>query len=350
MAHQIIITERQLNLIGKNVNNSKNMIQESEWYNMVGDILGIADPTGIIDVVNGISYFSQGDHLFGMLSLISAVPYAGDVVAKPVMGALKIGSTATKELKVAMDLAKVGKTVEASASLAKLAKEPGVVGKFLRSAESWAPKLAEKVERLPGGIFKGFKETILGYLKLLETAGAKSAKFGKEAGNMAKYLGNAAKPVENIKALEAILKGEKIAASLPKTGKLANIFIGGAPRLLGNRSLRILMRRTKFWLGFLDYIGVANFVGPDELINKMGQSEVQNKLDEYSKTSQAKEYAKQDFGNQTIEGLNQTDSSTTSNTLSNTSSNTTSNSTQDPLQNFFKGLFSGKLENMAFLL
>lgn len=346
MAHQIIITERQLNLIGKNVNNSKNMIQESEWYNMVGDVLGIVDPTGIVDVVNGISYFSQGDHLFGLLSLISAVPYAGDVVAKPVMGALKIGSSATKELKVAMDLAKVGKTVEASASLAKLAKEPGVVGKFLRGAESWAPKIAEKVERLPGGIFKGFKDTILGYLKLLETAGAKSAKFGREAGNMAKYLGNAAKPVENIKALQTILKGEKIAASLPKTGKLANIFIGGAPRLLGNRSLRILMRRTKFWLGFLDYIGIANFVGPDELINKMGQSDVQNKLDEYSKTTQAKEYAKQDFGDQTIEGINQPNSSTSSNT----SSSTTSDSNQDPMQKLFHNLFTGNAKELAFLL
>ena len=64
------------------------------------------------------------------MSLISAIPYAGDVVAKPVMGALKIGGGATKGLRSAMSLAKAGKTVEASASLAKLAKEPGIVGKF----------------------------------------------------------------------------------------------------------------------------------------------------------------------------------------------------------------------------
>jgi hypothetical protein len=44
-----------------------NLIKEAEWYNLVGDILGIADPTGVVDVVNGISYFSQGDHLFGLL-------------------------------------------------------------------------------------------------------------------------------------------------------------------------------------------------------------------------------------------------------------------------------------------
>ena len=96
----IIITEKQLELIVKGQKSQETeLIQESEWYNIVGDIVGIADPTGIVDIVNGISYFSQGDHLFGLLSMISAIPYAGDVVAKPVMGALKIGGGATKGLK-----------------------------------------------------------------------------------------------------------------------------------------------------------------------------------------------------------------------------------------------------------
>ena len=99
----IIITERQLKLITKE-SSSQNpqVIVEAEWYNLVGDILGIADPTGVVDIVNGISYFSQGDHLFGLLSLISAIPYAGDVAAKPVMGALKMGSASTKQLKGAL--------------------------------------------------------------------------------------------------------------------------------------------------------------------------------------------------------------------------------------------------------
>jgi hypothetical protein len=88
----ILINERQLELITKDQASQKTVtINESEWYNTVGDILGIVDPTGVVDLVNGISYFSQGDHLFGLLSIISVIPYAGDVVAKPVMGALKIG-------------------------------------------------------------------------------------------------------------------------------------------------------------------------------------------------------------------------------------------------------------------
>ena len=46
------------------------LINESEWYNTLGDIAGIFDPTGAIDLINGISYWKQGDHLFAMLSWI----------------------------------------------------------------------------------------------------------------------------------------------------------------------------------------------------------------------------------------------------------------------------------------
>jgi hypothetical protein len=95
----IILTERQLELITDNISNEKKVVNEA-WYNTVMDVLGIADPTGIVDIVNGISYFSQGDHLFGLLSLISAIPYAGDVVAKPVLGALKLVEERLKGLKV----------------------------------------------------------------------------------------------------------------------------------------------------------------------------------------------------------------------------------------------------------
>ena len=66
------------------------LLKESKWYNTLGDIVGIFDPTGIIDVVNGISYWRQGDKLFALLSFISAVPYVGDLVAKPVVGLFKM--------------------------------------------------------------------------------------------------------------------------------------------------------------------------------------------------------------------------------------------------------------------
>jgi hypothetical protein len=49
----ILITERQLALITKD-QALKNVtsINESEWYNTIGDIVGIIDPTGVVDLVN----------------------------------------------------------------------------------------------------------------------------------------------------------------------------------------------------------------------------------------------------------------------------------------------------------
>jgi hypothetical protein len=342
----ILINERQLELITKDQASQKTVtINESEWYNTVGDILGIVDPTGVVDLVNGISYFSQGDHLFGLLSIISVIPYAGDVVAKPVMGALKIGGGATKGLTSAMKLAKVGKTAEASAALAKLAEKPGVVGKFLQSAKSWAPKVASKIEQIPAGPLKGFKNTILDYLKLLENAGAKSLKFQKNVGNLSTYIGHAAKPAENIKALQSMLKNEKIMTGLTKKGPMAKIFLGGAPRLFGNREMRILMRRTKFWLGFLDYINVGNFVGPEELSKKMGQANVQNKMAEYARTPQGIKNAQDDFGNAQYQGDTPSQSSSGSSSMGTPSSEPQS----DPIQGFMSDIFGGQLKNAAML-
>lgn len=339
----IIITERQLALITKEQVLKENQdINESEWYNTVGDIVGIFDPSGIVDVVNGISYFTQGDHLFGLLSIISAVPYAGDVVAKPVMGALKIGGTASKELNVAMKLAKVGKTAEASTILSKLAKEPGTIGKFVQSGKSWAPKVASKIEQVPAGPLKGFKNTILDYLKLIENAGAKSVKFQKQAGVLAKNLSKVAKPVENIKGLQSMLKNEKLFTGLTKKGPLSKIFLGGAPRLFGNREMRILMRRTKFWLGFLDYLGIANFVGPEELSKKMGDENIRRKMEQYSQTEQGIKNAESDFGNATV-------GQTTPNPEPAPTPEPTSSSGTDPIQGFMSDIFGGQLKNMAML-
>jgi hypothetical protein len=340
----IIINEKQLAFITEQLkSNNKEIITEAEWYNLVGDILGIADPTGIVDVVNGISYFSQGDHLFGLLSIISAIPYAGDVVAKPVMGSLKIGGNATKGLSSAMKLAKAGKTVEASAALAKLAEKPGVVGKFLQSANSWAPKVAKKIELLPGGVLKGFKKTIIDYLKLLENAGTKSVKFQKATGNLAKYMGNAVKPAENIKALQSLLKNEKIFTGLAKKGPLANIFLGGAPRLFGNRRMRILMRQTKWWLGFLDYINVANFVGPDELASKMGESNIKEKMNQYNQTPEAKKYAEEDFGSETA-SQEEIDNFISGRQQGKTSQTAPSSGGGDALSGFMGKIFGGELK------
>jgi hypothetical protein len=270
------------------------------WYNTLMDILGIVDPTGVIDVINAISYFSQGDHLFGLLTLVSAIPYAGDLVGKPVIGALKMGKAGSAELKVAMEAAKLGRTAEAAASLTKLAEKPGVIGSFLQNAKNWAPSIASKVEKLPGGIFKGFKNTILDYLKLFENASLKSLKIGSEAGNLAKKFKAGTGTAKEVESLMKIMKSEKILDPklLSKPGVFSQIVYGGIPRLFGNRRMRILMGQTKFFFGFLDFLGIANFVGPDEVAKMLGgEDEMMKKLEEYQKTPEAKEYFKEEFEN-----------------------------------------------------
>ncbi|MDV7401346.1 hypothetical protein RZS08_58555, partial [Arthrospira platensis SPKY1] len=62
-----------------------------------------------------------------------------------------------------------------------------------------------------------------------------------------------------------------------------------------------LMRRTKFYAGLLDYIGVANFVGPEELSKQMGEENLRNKITEYSNTKQGKEYWSEDMSSATQE-------------------------------------------------
>ena len=337
----ILITEKQLALITKN-QSLKNIehINEATWGNTVADFVGIIDPSGLVDFGNGISYFYQGDHLFGMLSIISAIPYAGDVVAKPVMGALKIGSVGTKELKGAMKLAELGKTAEASVVLAKLAEKPGVVGTFLQKAQNWAPKVASKVDMLPGGLLKGFKATILDYLKLFENAAVKSTKFQKTAGHLAANLSKVAKPAESIKALKDILKNEKIFTGLPKKGLLARVFIGGAWRLQNNMAGRILMRRTKWWLGLLDYMGFGNFVGPEELENLVGSETLMRQMNEYNQTDAAKQNAEYDFpGN--VEQVQ------TQPTITNPSVGMLTPSTGDPIQGWLSGIFSSNIGKAA---
>ena len=96
------------------------------------------------------------------------------------------------------------------------------------------------------------------------------------------------------------MKSEKILDPklLSKPGVFSQIVYGGIPRLFGNRRMRILMGQTKFFFGFLDFLGIANFVGPDDVAKMLGgEDEMMKKLEEYQKTPEAKEYFKEEFEN-----------------------------------------------------
>jgi hypothetical protein len=344
--NQYIITEDQLKLIKKNVligKKNDNVINEA-WYNNVMDIVGIVDPTPITDTINAISYFSQGDTLFGILSLVAAAPFfVGDFVAKPVMGAMKIGSKETKALESALKLAKTDSKA-AGEMIARLSKEPGPVGKFLQSAGGtggWANKVNDFLKEMPSGPFKGMKNTIMDYFTLLGRAGNKSKMVGGLAKSLEADLKAGKAGVQEIKIFKDLIKSEKIfdVASLSKPGFMSQTFFGGIPRLFRSaegRRVKIMMQQTKWWLGFLDYIGIGNWVGASEVIKKLGgEGEMLRAMENYQKTPEAKKYFNESFKEgqeivpKAVDNVKQSVSS--------------ENVEGDPLAKFFRGLFTGQL-------
>lgn len=80
----IIITESQYKLI------KNNQLNEG-ILNTIADVVGIYDPTGIVDLGNAISYWRQDKNTFAILSLISAIP-GTDFITKPfIIGGKIIG-------------------------------------------------------------------------------------------------------------------------------------------------------------------------------------------------------------------------------------------------------------------
>lgn len=320
------------------------LIKESAWYNTLGDIIGIFDPTGVVDIVNGISYIYQGDNLFGFLSLISAVPYIGDVVAKPVMGAIKVGAPSAKSLKKVLDLSKAGKTAEATEMLAKLSDTGGITGTFVKGFGKIAGKLRGYIERAPLGIFKGLKKTILQWIDLFSNAAAKGSRIRLRGQVLAKNFPklSQAEQIAQLTKLKSLAKDAKVFGSYRTTRGFFDwkTLFRGMPQLIGrNASIRALARQTKWWAGFLDYVGLGNFVGPEELAKQMGNEEMINKMEEYQNTNEGRENFAHDFGTEESDIAAQRMSQQSTSTSQSTDAG-------NPLQNFLRKMLIGQVNPM----
>jgi hypothetical protein len=320
----------------------KSKLLKEAWYNTLGDVVGIFDPTGVVDLVNGVSYISQGENLFGFLSIISAVPYVGDVVAKPVMGALKLGTPSAKALNAVLKTAKAGDTVKAGADLAKLVNTGGITGAFVKGMGSVGPKLTSIIERVPGGfITSGLKNTILGWINLFSKAGKQSRLSQRAIGRLARRLPKMSPAVAAKKLGElskAIKSSPGVFTGYRTTQGLFSwkTVFGGMPQLMGrNKSVRALMRQSKWWLGFLDYLGLGNWVGPDELVKKLGGEEaMRQKMEEYNQTPDAQQNFEDEYGGE------ESQPSQSQDTEENSSSNS---ATLDPLAKFLKNVIVGAI-------
>lgn len=293
----VIITESQLELIKKNGTN-KELLGEAQWYNTALDILGIFDPTPTVDFINAASYFYQGDNLFGFLSLISALPIVGDAVGKTAMGAMKAGGKSAQIMSKVSKAMDAGDVVKAQSLLKQMAKNDDGLGMLAKTSRSWAPKVDGFIDKIP--MPKGFKSTVRDWLKLFRSAETEAASLASRLGSKSPK-----QQKELLQGLEAMIKREKFLDPdiLTKPNFLQRIMYGGGvgigrvTDLFGKSSMktRVLIGKTKFWLGFLDFLGIGNFVGPEELTKEMGEDELLTEMKKYEKTPQAQKYLKQDI-------------------------------------------------------
>jgi hypothetical protein len=228
--------------------------------------------------------------------------------------------------------------------IAKLAKEPGPVGTFLQKAggpNGWAGKVNNFLSEIPAGPFKGMKNTIMDYFTLLGRAGSKSKGVSGLAKSLEADLKAGKAGVKEIQDLINLIKTEKVfdVASLTKPGFFSQTFFGGIPRLFRSpegRRIKIMMQQTKWWLGFLDYIGIGNWVGESEVIKKLGSSEEMAKaLEQYQNTPESKRFFEESFNQEQnplkpTPNLTSSDSSKTEDGL-------------DPFAKFLKNIFVGQL-------
>ena len=270
----LVITEKQLELLVNNIQESPSkgeQLNEDTWMNTAAGVVGLFDPTGIVDFLNGVSYLYQGDYLFGLLSMISVFPFFGDAIAKPIMGSLKVAGKSVSMVDDAMRLVKAGKTAEATKLLQQAGTKSDDIAKLISSSDKWGKKVMDTVNAIPGSKLAPRARKLVGdYVDLFKGAKA-SQQTVKIAGKVDDLITKFPKltKADQIKNLNTL---KKEFASVKGFGsfKLTNpgfmgTIAGGVPRFWGNRGVRSIMNRSKWYLGFLDFIGLGNFVGPDEL-------------------------------------------------------------------------------------
>jgi len=340
----------------------KNLITEKDtWLNTTLDIIGIFDPFGIADFTNGIIRITKGDYFFGFLSLISAVPYVGDLVAKPIMGISK-ASKLYVNVDKALELSKLGKTAEA----AKLIDDAATGNKLMNNLVSKVGGWAEKIKS--GLNAASFKGKTLGSIRMIQDwcdLFIQVAKKRKEIQNLAKV--KAARILVDPQATTSILNGMKI---MMDKGFLRNVKLS---RLQGvsflkpwssgwmakyvwptttlgvlyrNRDIVSLVRRTRFFWGMIDYlrnklnIVLPANITPDLLPNYVSEKELDDAFQKYANSEEGKKLWDDDVNEATLPSLSNQQSRSDIEISQPLKNNTTFDTTNDPIIGFIDALLS----------
>lgn len=291
------------------ISESKN-ISESEWYNLVGDIAGIWDPTGIVDALNAVSYFSQGEILFGMLSLVSVIPYVGDALAKPVVMGAKMAGPIIKPLNAALKTKQVPKIVEALNKIGSSGKFGENLVKFFKGFGDEVLKglqsLVNKVKNLPGG--KKLSKLVDEWVNIFKETGKQlGKKVPKKVGSEWKLAGKTIKkadvPELFAKSFADMLTPLKGSGSAFRSAGKAKRFKGTTALFSGSSPLRKMLNRTKIWGHFLEWVGVEDKnQNVDRILAKYGEKATGVNFEKFINSPDGKKAVKEEFG-QTLKDL-----------------------------------------------
>ena len=87
---KIVLTESQYNFIVNELNKKEESLNEG-ILNTIADVVGMYDPTGLVNLGNAISYWFQGKKTFALLTLVSIIPGVSWATKPFVLGAKTVG-------------------------------------------------------------------------------------------------------------------------------------------------------------------------------------------------------------------------------------------------------------------
>jgi len=281
------------------------------------DFIGWIDPTPISDTINGFIYWNRGNRLFAFLTWISALPFIGDIAAKPVVMTLKnlknaakrgggeeilgVSDDIVKQMENALDAGDVEEFTRlvdmnggAMTDVVRNFDQPTILDSILQKLTD----LKNVIKRIP---FIGGLPTVIDEWTNVFTKASKQIKTSKEISDYyAKALKMGIKPLSDIdqklltQELNELNRFRGFSNYEPTNPNWWNRYYdGGFGKLYGNIDMRSLLQRTKWYLGLLDWLNVGNFVGPEELEKRVDN--LRNEIEEYDQTEQAQQYAKEDL-------------------------------------------------------
>ena len=161
----------------------------------LGLIPGIGDA---IDAINAVIYFARGKYLEGAFSLLAVIPVVGSVLALALKNGFKLIKGAAKMIKGLFKLKNIKNAGKAIKSFKSGLLAGKVSPKMVKILGEWGPYMGKKIK---------------GVSNLIKKIPGISTKFGKrvsgyfdEMANGLNIMGNAAKDIRKLKAVERLAK------------------------------------------------------------------------------------------------------------------------------------------------